>query len=197
MIVSLSETLVAIRDSEESRTSLIKEIFENIKLRKLIINYVIDHSGDVNDGKMIFDEMIVQLVKTMFKKTAIEQDGPLEPYLFSIAKYQWSAELKRRSRITLTGTDHIPIERAYQSSHEEIFFTEERRHVLSNILINLRTNCRDVLMHWANGYSMAEIAEKLNYQSEGMARKKKSQCFKELLDYLAAHPNIKNQLSYD
>ncbi len=197
MDISLSQALKAIRESDKSRSRLIKEIFQNTKLKGLIFKYVMDLSGDINDSQLIFDEMIVQFVKTMFAKMAIDQDGPLEPYLFTIAKYQWSAELKRRAKIKTNDQSIISNEGDHQSSHEVIFLTEERRHVLLTLLDQLRTNCRDVLMHWANGFSMVEIATKMNYLSEGMARKKKSQCFKELLDYLAVHPHLKDQLAYD
>jgi RNA polymerase sigma factor (sigma-70 family) len=196
MQISLEQALHAIRDSDESRSRLIKEIFENSKLRKLILNYVLKNSGDAGDGQTIFNEMIVQLVKTMFAKREIEQDGPLEPYLFSIAKYLWTAELKNRSRFSHTEQFHHDDD-DHQPDHERIFLTEERRQILFNLLGKLKTNCRDVLMYWANGFTMEEIAQKLHYLSSGMARKKKSQCFKQLLDYLAENPGIKNQLYHD
>ncbi len=197
MIITLNEAWVAIRGSEKTRALLIKKIFENTKLRNLVGKYVMTHSGDANDGKFIFDEMIVQIVKTMISKKAIDQDGPLEPYLFTIAKFLWSAELKRKAKLSFTNAIPSEYESEHQSSHEAIFLTEERKQILRGLLDKLRTNCRDVLMLWANGFSMIEIAQNMNYLSEGMARKKKSQCFKELLDYLSFHPHIKNQLAND
>ena len=49
-------------------------------------------------------------------------------------------------------------------------------------------------MHWANGYSMKEIAVLMDYKSDMMAKKKKYKCFKELLNYIEKHPEIKNVL---
>jgi DNA-binding NarL/FixJ family response regulator len=50
-------------------------------------------------------------------------------------------------------------------------------------------------MAWANGLSMKEIAQKMNYQSEGMARKKKSQCMKQLIEFIQSNPALKSALS--
>ena len=41
---------------------------------------------------------------------------------------------------------------------------------------------------------MSEIAEKLGYKSEGVVRKKKSECMKELLTFLNGNPQIKEAL---
>lgn len=50
--------------------------------------------------------------------------------------------------------------------------SEEKRTLLLNVLSHIGKNCKEVLMYWANGYAMDEIAQKLNYKSEGMVRKK-------------------------
>ena len=59
---------------------------------------------------------------------------------------------------------------------------------------HLKSNCKQVLMYWAGGYNMSEIAQLVGYKSEGMARKKKCECYKELIVWLEAHPEYLNEL---
>ena len=50
-------------------------------------------------------------------------------------------------------------------------------------------------MYWATGYTMKEIASLTDYASEGMVRKKKCQCYRELSEWLDNHPEFKNKLN--
>ena len=77
---------------------------------------------------------------------------------------------------------------------ESLLFDQTKIEQLNDLLGKLGKNCKEVLMYWANGYSMKEIAEMMGYKSDNMAKKKKYKCFKELLDYLEQHPEIKNTL---
>ncbi|MEP7196235.1 MAG: sigma-70 family RNA polymerase sigma factor [Saprospiraceae bacterium] len=163
-------------------------------LRSSVQQYIMKSGGQSDDAEQIYSELIIQCVKTMFSRKEFDQDGPLDAYLMGIAKYLWLAELKRKKsagHIDEIQDSSMP---DIQASTEQIFLNSERRDLLNDLLMKLRGNCQEVLMHWANGYNMEEIAQKLNYQSEGMARKKKSQCLKELLEYIACHPHIKKLL---
>ncbi|MBK7244400.1 MAG: sigma-70 family RNA polymerase sigma factor [Saprospiraceae bacterium] len=127
----------------------------------------------MGDALLIFDDVIVQFIKTGFSDHSLSLTGELNPYLMGIAKYLWFAELKKKAVLSHDSFDLETHQGVTIDEPESLFLNKERRTVLRELLGLLRTNCKDVLMHWANGFSMVEIAEKLNYQSEGMARKKK------------------------
>lgn len=163
-------------------------------LRKSICTYVLNQSGTQDEAELIFDDVLVQFVKTGFSDHSTQLKGELNPYLMGIAKNLWFAELKKKSKTrNLESILHLKDEESADQP-EALFLNKERYTLLKDLLDQLRSKCKNVLMYWANGYNMIEIAKKLNYQSEGMARKKKSQCLKELLDYLQSNPLIKNQL---
>jgi len=193
-IMSLLYAISQVKNSQEERQSLISGIYHNVAIKSSIFNLIQKSGGEGNDASYIFDETIVQFVKTAFNNSSSTISGDLEPYLMGIARNLWYQECKKRKReislpevISHQTADDQPVA-------EEIFLTKERYSLLHNVLDKLRSNCRAVLMHWANGFSMTEIAEKLGYQSEGMARKKKSQCLAELNDFLFQNPHIKLQL---
>ena len=68
--------------------------------------------------------------------------------------------------------------------------TEQMREVLALV----GEKCLKVLELWRMSYSMREIAVAMGYKGEHVARKKKSQCFRSLLDILDAHPALLKML---
>ena len=77
----------------------------------------------------------------------------------------------------------------------DLLIKGDRAEILNKVLSQMKVKCKEVLMHWSSGYKMQEIATLLGYKSDGVARKKKSECMKQLLAYLADKPYIKQQLS--
>lgn len=67
--------------------------------------------------------------------------------------------------------------------------------MLTSVLNQLGVKCREVLMYWASGYKMAEIAKLLDYASDVVVRRKKMNCMQELLTYLDANAHIKAELA--
>ena len=83
-----------------------------------------------------------------------------------------------------------------EESADVQFLKFEKRNLISELLEKLGQNCKEVLMFWSQSYSMVEIAEKMEYKSPGMAKKKKQICMKELYVYLENHPEIVDTLKY-
>lgn len=178
--------------NETGRDQVIKYIYFNTEIKAMLTDYILKNNGHQSDVDEVFSDMIYQSIKTLFKKDAIESNGPLNAYIFGVAKHIWIAMLKSRGKTSHYDPDKY--DHAEPGYYEQLFLNKERRQVLSKLLEKLRGNCDKVLMLWAGGYTMVEIAAQLGYQSEMMARKKKSHCFKQLLEYLAAHPNLKTEL---
>ncbi len=193
--MNLADCFQRIQKSSTERNELLVTIHNNLQLRNTIKSYLKSKGATDIELDHLYNETLVALIKTGFAtKNILNLTGDLEPYLMGIARNLWYQECKKRKReislpevISHQTADDQPVA-------EEIFLTKERYALLHDVLEKLRSNCRAVLMHWANGFSMTEIAEKLGYQSEGMARKKKSQCLAELNDFLFQNPHIKLQL---
>ena len=149
--------------------------------------------SSVQDRQQIIRE-IYQSVDFNNGLSAFIRDGPVTAYLLGIAKFVWFSEMKRRNKI-LTNEIKEPEVLVSLDGFELNFISEEKSRALHKIMVTLRGNCKEVLMAWANGLSMKEIAHNLNYQSEGMARKKKSQCMKQLVEFIHSNPDLKSALS--
>lgn len=193
--MSLEEIIEGIRGTERQRAQVVKVLYQDHTLFESIRIYIQGHYGTEEDVQVVFDDMIVQLIKTVFTNRDFTIQGPLNAYLMGIAKHIWYAETRKRmNRIpTASLEDFDPAEDG--ASPLQSLMSCERAKTLHNILSSIGKNCREVLMFWANGYHMDEIAQRLGYQSEGMARKKKSICLKELLLLIESNPQLKSELT--
>ena len=185
--------LEGLKGSKKDRDNAIRSLVRNAAVRAKIVAFVKSNRGDADDAQMIFTDAILSLAKTVFKNPNFTVERGVENYLFGIARYMWYGELrKRRKGAFITndqeGTVHTEV------TAEELMIKSERFEGLSIILDKMKIKCKEVIMYWANGYKMKEISKMLGYKSEGVARKKKSECMKELLLYLDNNPALKNAL---
>ncbi|MFZ1379755.1 MAG: sigma-70 family RNA polymerase sigma factor [Saprospiraceae bacterium] len=190
----LTECRNKIRSSVQDRQQIIREIYQSVDFNNGLSAFIRAHQGSIEELANLKHETIVQFVKTMYSDSAIKADGPVTAYLLGIAKFVWFSEMKRRNKI-LTNEIKEPEVLVSLDGFELNFISEEKSRALHKIMVTLRGNCKEVLMAWANGLSMKEIAHNLNYQSEGMARKKKSQCMKQLVEFIHSNPDLKSALS--
>lgn len=193
--LGISEILIGIRGVEKDRAAVVRAIYNDAKLRNTVKSYVLSHYGSQEDAAIVFDDMIVQFIKTVFSKPELQIEGELAAYLMGIAKHLWYGESKKRMKMkqwdSIENKDFVDQDTI---SIDQIL-SDEKRTLLLNVLSHIGKNCKEVLMYWANGYAMDEIAQKLNYKSEGMVRKKKSVCLKELTTIIQLRPEIKKALS--
>jgi len=182
-----------IRGNESSRNSAIRELVRDSVLRQKIKAYIIKNSGDATDAETIFHDTIVTFVKTVFSKQDFALTVHLHGYLIGTARNLWMNALRKKKKNVT-----VPIEYASNTtdsgSSMDLLLKGERGRILQMVLKEMRKNCKDVLMFWAAGFKMTEISTKLGYKSEGVARKKKSECMKELYSYLGENPHIKERI---
>ncbi len=167
---------------------------DNGQFIETLNTYILKNNGELDDAKMVLTDTIIAFSKQVFMNETFELEGDLNGYLFGIAKFKWFDQLrKNKKQFTVSHEMDYQIKET-QESQLTLILNGERAQLLENILNLMRTRCKEVLMYWSGSYSMKEIAANLGYLSEGMARKKKSECMKELLTYLNDNPQIKQKL---
>ena len=172
---------------------MIQELYFDEKLRQKIQAVLSRYGANAADFEEVFHTTLMQFVKTVIKNTDIQINTSLYAYLAGISKYTWLNKAKKENRIRTEQMDD-QFDLTSDTTPESLLLDQSKVNVLQGLLERLGKNCKEVLMYWANGYSMNEIADLMGYKSDKMAKKKKYKCFKELLDYLEAHPEIKNAL---
>lgn len=178
-----------IRAGSAERKNAVKQLVNNQKLKNKVVSYVTRNSGDKTDGETMFHDAIVTMIKTVFSKPGYVITSHPHAYILGVAKHLWMNELRKKGRHSSTSLD-VVAEPISDDNSLSLMMTRDTRRIISAVLDQMAKNCKQVLMLWSGGYKMTEIAAALEYSSEGMARKKKSNCMKELYAYLQEHPHI-------
>lgn len=182
-----------IRENESSRNTAIRELVRDSVLRQKIRVYIVNNSGDATDAETIFHDTIVTFVKTVFAKREFVLTVHLHGYMVGMARNIWMNALRKKKRNVTVPIDHASNAES-GGNHMKLLLKGERGRILQLVLNEMRKNCKDVLMFWAAGFKMDEISQKLGYKNGGVAKKKKSECMKELYNYLGENPHIKERI---
>ena len=138
------------------------------------------NGGTTKDAEDIFQEALIIFVKKIrtknFQLTA--QPGS---YLFSVSRYLWKDELKRRNR-------QVPHERPNESNEiehpvpetaglKELLEEESRIKLAEQALSELKDRCRELLLlFYHSGHRLKDIATRMGYSSENTAKNQKYKC---------------------
>lgn len=182
-----------VRSGKAGRDEVLVSLYHDQALRRKVEHVAAKHGGQKVDFDMIFNSTLMQFVKTVINNKDFSIQSSLHSYMSGIARYIMLNDLKKTNRLR---TEDIENQKDIKTDHtpESLIIDQTKVDQLDQLLQKLGKNCKEVLMHWANGYSMKEIAVLMDYKSDMMAKKKKYKCFKELLNYLEEHPEIKNVL---
>ncbi len=177
-------------DRNMALTSLVKS-----ELRQSIQRFLRSKGANETEATSIINDVLIAFAKRVIKDRDFAPTE-LDPYLMSMAKYQLYDLLKSRTKSLSIEylQEELGVEVGIDPMAEKLILRSEKGRLIKDILSQMRSRCKEVLLSWSGGYSMKEIAESIGYKSDMMARKKKSQCMKELMDYLAERPHLKTRL---
>lgn len=163
-----SEQLIA--DLREGKNKeAIAYLFEYLPTVKA---FILKYGGSESDAEDIFQEaLIVFYTKTL--NTDFNLEVKAHTYLFSICKYKWKDELKKKNRnITFSEEFDIPVHTEFEEEEEEVSISK-----LNEIIGSLGDICKNILSdYYYSKLSMAEIAQKMGYKNENTAKTQKYKC---------------------
>jgi RNA polymerase sigma factor (sigma-70 family) len=153
--------------------------------------FVINNSGSQQDAEDIFQEVVIDFIDAV-QKNKFRGESSVKTFLYSLNKYAWLNELKRKGRAIQR---EIRYERAQDREEIDvahfISFREARTQVML-IIERLGEDCKKILvMFYYENLSMKEIVEKTKYETEQVVRNKKYKCLKQLQQMLNEKPQLK------
>lgn len=184
-----------VRSGKKERDEVITKLYRDQKLRQVIANYVLNRGGSATDVSSILNLSLVQFIKTVIKNPELKITNSISHFIFGIARHRWIDELERSQKVKASELKEYHKEIIDDQKADDLVINFERKELLRELLDQLRSKCKEVLMYWANGYSMEEIAKMLDYKSFKMAKKKRYDCFKELMNFLSKNPHVKAALA--
>jgi RNA polymerase sigma factor (sigma-70 family) len=186
--------------------NIISSILKNDTSMELAINYLYDRSGIMADVQKyirsrsgtkemiedVFQEGVVHLIMNI-RKGNYKGEGSIKGYLFGICRNIWLKKLNKEIRHR-DEAKVMKVEEVDYQTPEYYLIDEEKKNILDKVLSRLGEMCKKVLTLWKLNYSMKEIAVEVGYKSEGVVRKKKHQCMKNLIKLVKEKPELKELL---
>ena len=188
------DIIAQIRGNASQRNAAIRLLVRDGELKRKIAGYVIKNSGDQMEAETVFHDSIVTFVKTAFTRKDFELSVHLHGYMMGVARNVWMNALRKNKRNITVPIEQSGMDESLHTDNMDLLLKGERGKILKVVLDQMRKKCKEVLMHWASGFKMDEIAKALDYKSGNVVKKKKSECMKELYAYLRDNPHIKERI---
>ncbi|MBI3139117.1 MAG: sigma-70 family RNA polymerase sigma factor [Sphingobacteriales bacterium] len=156
--------------------------------------YVMNNNGSRQDAEDNFQEVLVSFIDVV-QRDKFRGESSIKTFLFSLNRYTWLNELKRRGRAQLREEKYEKgQERVQLDTSHYITGREEKAEVL-RIVGALGETCRKILvLFYYETLSMKEILERTEYETEQVVRNKKYKCLKQLEQRINANPALKETL---
>lgn len=140
-------------------------------VRKMIRNY----GGTPEDAADIFQEALI-IVCTQARKDQLQLTAKLSTYLYSVCKYLWKDEVKkRRGQMPVTLEDDLT---AAQTTNLDAFRAADQRvRLAEQVISELGDRCRELLLlFYEQGLKLRDIALRMGYSAEHTAKNQKYKC---------------------
>lgn len=166
------ETLVSTKMEEKHVIQYL--IDEN---RGKIASYVMSNGGGKDDAESVLIEGVTNLILNV-RNGKFNGDSTLSTYLYAICRGIWLKSLRKEKRFTDFNVDESTL--IDDDSPLLAVSEEELQTEVDQLLSKIGEACRKVLKLWAQQYSMAEIANSMNYKNAQISMNKKNRCLGKL-----------------
>ena len=152
------------------------------------ISYFIrENSGKPEDAEDIFQEAILVLFNQI-KKRELVLTCQLKTYFYSICRNLWLKAIKKQKIKRIDIQDKEVFVNIESSTFRSIEVNEEKQAMLE-LLKQLGEDCQKVLMYfYYERLQMKEIAIRMSFANDQVARNKKVKCLKQLTNIMDSSP---------
>jgi len=144
----------------------------------VIRNYILENNGTEEDAADQFQDAIVVLYDKIRLKQYV-MTSSLQTFLYAISRNIWLNKLrKRKSTSSLDKLSVDPVDE-YEVPDTKDKDKEQERAI--KMISQLDMNCQEVLrLYYYERLRMTEIAERMNFKNDKVAKSKKSKCMRKL-----------------
>lgn len=141
----------------------------------MIRKMVLTKGGNAADAEDIFQETLIIFCRKV-KEPGFQLTAQLSTYLFSVSRFLWKDELKKRRPVTSIDFE-IGLNQAEEKEIEDRAELEQQAKLAEKVLNELGERCRELLLLFYNaGLKLKDIASKMGYSSESTAKNQKYKC---------------------
>ncbi len=156
--------------------------------------YVMNNSGSRQDAEDMFQEVVVAFID-LVQKDKFRGESTVKTFLFSLNRYTWLNELKRRGRALAREEKYEKGQDKVELDTGHLIADREGKAEVVRLVEELGETCQKILLlFYYENLSMKEILETMHYENEQVVRNKKYKCLKQLEQMVNANPALKETL---
>lgn len=138
-------------------------------IRRMIRHY----GGGREDAEDIFQEALIIFCRKA-KEPAFTLSSGVFPWLYSVCRFLWKDELRKRNRVLTTGDEPEDVP---SSGVTDAIADEYRYRLAEQIITTLADRCKELLLLFYQAeMKLKDIAAKMGYGSEQSAKNQKYKC---------------------
>ena len=175
---------------------------DNYVLNFIYLNYfpviqkmIINNNGSKLDAEDIFQDVVVTIFEKL-QNTDIELRCSFKTYLYSISRNLWLQKLETQ-RCKIMSFHDVEEFISVKDDLELKLKRIEREKLYHKHYLGLSENCQKILRLVFNSLPAREIARIMGYKSDLYARKRKSQCRKNLINLINNDPDYKRLTTHE
>ena len=131
--------------------------------------------GSREEAEDIFQEALIILCRKAKEDGFVLSSG-VYPYLYSICRFLWQDELKKKNRMPVHTMDTMPGDTAAADAVTTVE-EEARFRIAEKIIAKLGDRCRELLLlFYHSRLALQDIAARMGYSSEQTAKNQKYKC---------------------
>lgn len=154
-----------------------------------IAHAIRQNSGGDDDARDVFQDALIVL----FKKSS-DPDFTLNSsfftYLYAVARNLWLKRLRKKDRDWVTIDREVEFIDDSPRMLDEELIREAQYQLYRRKLTELGDQCRELMLLSLGGMRVSEIVAKMNFSSEGYARKRKFKCKEQLIRLVRNDPQF-------
>ncbi len=154
---------------------------------QIVKKHVMSNSGTADDVSDVFQDTIIILFRQI-TDNSLNLTTDLKGYFFGIARNIWSAQLRRKLKVTELDFD-FPEETGHEESPDLLL-----ERIIGRAFGKLKPDMQKVLSMFSEGCSYEEIAARLDLKNESYARRKKYMSKETLLGLVKEDPEYQEYL---
>jgi RNA polymerase sigma factor (sigma-70 family) len=130
----------------------------------------------------VLGQVVMDVERQIMKEDFSLQTATLKVYFTESVIRAWYRHQEQARRRQTVEFDPLTQDAGHRDSVEQEYVRQEQIVRLDALLTRLGEQCKTVLMRFARGFSMREIAEELGFENEQSAKNAKLRCHRKLLE---------------
>ncbi|MDN5211343.1 sigma-70 family RNA polymerase sigma factor [Fulvivirgaceae bacterium BMA12] len=160
----------------------------------LLENIVLSNNGNKADAEDIIQEVLVIFIE-MVNKDKYRAEASVKSFLYTLTRNLWISELRKKSSAQKRNTSYEDSRELIERDISDYLVYHESRKLVMTLFEKLGEKCNKILTYfYYDNFSMKEILQKVDYESEQVLRNKKYKCLKGLINMVNSSPGIKENL---